>query len=396
MPTYEDIRGYFAESETLQNVARQAAEVPIVTGFTLDIHPLWTLLYDLEDGTLAPDFPIDLWIDRLFARWDLTGVWPHSGWSGPAFQGYRKRDLWQPLELWSKLPTWSGRKAKGGPVVLTLVHRPISTPLAGETNPSEGDEADRARLIAIANESEAFVLVEERPQARLAFAPGDAIRTSQGRSGTCGGTLIDSNGTPYGMSCAHVAETGDAITDHTGTHLGHCAHHTALVPLGANSVCDPVLLPAPNPSPGNGPQVNMLDLSLIDLAQTPTPTHTLGGVAASLTIGQDVVVDGARTFARCRLGSLALSYAFWKDGQTFCFRDSIELVPRPRFGLAGPLGTLFSPLPTQGDSGAWVLTEDTPPAWAGVLFGEDGQRGYCIRASWAHAWAENILGPLSV
>jgi hypothetical protein len=392
MPTYEDLRNYFDESDTLRAITRQAAEVPIVSGFTIDVHPLWTLLYDNEEGLFGPNFPIDAWAHSFLHRLPLS-MWPFTDWPAPIFQGYRRRDLGRKVGRWPDLLEWFGEKPARSPIVLTIVHRPIRTPVTDEPNE---DEANRARLIAIANESPALVKVEERPQASLAFAPGDSINTSQGRSGTYGGTLTSAHGDQYGMSCAHVAETGDTIIDNAGGRLGTCNHHTSLVALASSVVCDPVNLPMPVPSPGNGPSVNMLDLSLIDLTALPRSARTLSGVAASLTTGQDVVVEGSVTNAKCRLGSLAISYTFVKGGKSFCFRDSIELKARPRFGIGGALGTLFSSIPTRGDSGAWVLTQDTPPAWAGIFFAEDGQRGYSIRASWAHSWAENLLGTLSV
>ena len=40
MPTYDDLRAYFQESTPLQNIARTAAIVPIVRGFTLTVDPL--------------------------------------------------------------------------------------------------------------------------------------------------------------------------------------------------------------------------------------------------------------------------------------------------------------------------------------------------------------------
>ncbi len=393
MPTYEDLRAYFNESETLQNVVRQAADVQIVTGFTIDVHPLWIFLYDLEEGIFGKNFPAEAWVDRFIHFSSMLPLWPFPDWLAPAFQSYRRRDLKRQVALWSDHLRWVGKAGARSPIMLTVAHRPIRTPVSDEPN---NDEADRARLIEIANASPAFVQVEERRQATLAFAPGDSIKTSQGRSGTYGGTLTDQHGKKYGMSCAHVAETGDTITDNAGTHLGTCAHHTTLSALGDGTVCDPVSLPMPVPSPGNGTSVNMLDLSLIDLATVPASTRTLSGAAKSLTIGQDVEVDGAITKAKCRLGSLAISYAFTRGGKSYCFRDAIELKPRPRFGIGGAIGTLFSTLPTQGDSGAWVLTQESLPAWAGVFFAEDGQRGYCIRAKWAHDWAENLVGPLSV
>lgn len=395
MPTYEDLRAYYDASETFQGVTRQALEVPIVTGFTVSVDPIWAILYDAEEGVEGPEFRLGVWFDRLMrSSWDVQ--WQSVDWLLPGFQGYRRRDLRRNVRYWQDVNGYRGRGKDESPVILTIVHRPIRTPVKEGREGGEGDEADRLRLIEIANAARALVRVEERPEARLAFAPGDGIVTSQGRTGTYGGTLTARDGRQFAMSCAHVAETGDTIFDAAGFPLGACKHHTPLATLAPGVACDPANLAMPTPSPGNGPSVNMLDLSLTELAVAPSSARTLGGVASSLTIGQDVMVEGAISRIGCRLGSLAISYGFRRNGQSYCFRDSIELLRRPRFGLGGPLGTIFSQLPTQGDSGAWVLTEDTPPVWAGVFFGEDGRRGYCIRAAWAHAWAENLEGTLSV
>jgi hypothetical protein len=53
-----------------------------------------------------------------------------------------------------------------------------------------------------------------------------------------------------------------------------------------------------------------------------------------------------------------------------------------------------STVPTPGDSGAWVLTDDQPPEWAGVFFGEDGKRGFCLRARWVHEWAQKTTSAI--
>ena len=138
--------------------------------------------------------------------------------------------------------------------------------------------------------------------------------------------------------------------------------------------------------PGNGPDLNMLDCGLVRLSSTVVQGN-IAGVAQSLSTGQSVKLKGAVTgTTRHWLGSLCLSYGFTDGVQNFCFRDAIELVPQPS-GMFG--GTV---VPTQGDSGGWVLSDDNPADWVGVFFGEDGKRGFCIRANWVHEWAEKVTG----
>jgi hypothetical protein len=360
MASYEDLRKYFDESKLLQQAVRSAAEIPIVTGFTLDIDPWWSYSYDVEndlvDRTQTPPWRSD----PRFFRSDGE---PRNVLLPPD-RGYRRRDLHKPI------PGWEKRL----PIVLTVVHRPLRAS-------QEGDTGLLQQLVRAMREAGAAVRIEERPPARLALASGDQITVSPAASGTLGGVLKDQAGASYGITCAHVAQTNDDIYDAANNKIGVCTADTARVPLASHQVCDPVNLAAPSPSPGNGPDLNMLDCALMKLsAKVAHPS--IAGVAPALSPGQSVTVTGAVTgTTRHWLGSLCLSYGFASGGQTFCFRDSIELVPQP----SGVLGRTI--VPTQGDSGSWVLTDDQPPEWAGLFFGEDGKRGFAVRAKWVHDWA---------
>lgn len=392
MPTYEDLRAYFDASEAMTQLARGASEIPIVHGFTLDVDPVWMLLYDLEDDVVPESERY--WYEYLLTRRPL-----HDWLAGPStfpnwpiqlpYQGYRRRDLNRKVSLWNAIPG----PVRNGPVMMTIVYGPLRTPVKGTRAAEEGsgDIAALRQLTALVNRSPAAARIEERPRARLAFATGDEITTSAGETGTYGGTLTDQYNKKYGMTCAHVAKTGDDIFDVSGQRIGTARHHTKLHALPAQTVCDPVALPMPNPYPGNSGSVNMFDFSLIELTAAPAAS-SLGGVAASLTTGQNVTLRGKSGAYKCKLGSLAISYAFTDGSSTYCFRDQIELKPQPVIPIGGALGHLVTPMPTQGDSGGWVLTDDATPLWAGVFFGEDGSRGYCSRASWAHDWAENQVG----
>lgn len=392
MPTYEELRGYFDASEAMTQLARQASEIPIVHGFTLDVDPVWMLLYDLEDG-VVPDnerYFYDYLLDQspLHDRWGAPFSLPYWPLQLP-YQGYRRRDLTRKVSLWNAIP----HPEKSGPVMMTIVYGPLKTPVKTPTTAEEDDNLAALRnLTTLINQSPAYARIQERPRARLAFAAGDEITTNAGASGTYGGTLTDSlSNKKYGMTCAHVAQSGDDIFDASGSRIGTAKYHTKLHPLPARTVCDPVALPMPTPYPGNDPPVNMFDFSLIELSAAPA-SSSLGGVAASLTPGQNVTLRGKSGVYKCKLGSLAISYAFTDGTSTYCFRDQIELRPQPSLPIGGALGHLVTPVPTQGDSGGWVLTDDAIPLWAGVFFGEDGSRGYCSRASWAHDWAENEVG----
>ena len=383
MPTYEDLREYFEKSEALRAIVKETSDVRIVRGYTLDVDPFWSLAYDIEDGIADPSLAGLL---EWLATRDFPTLYEFAR-RAPSYQGYRRRDLYRSVPAWDRYN--KNAKQKRSPVVMTVVHRPLRAP-------TEKDDTDRdalRRLFSIAAKASVAIRIEERPPARLALAGGDKILTGGGKSGTLGGVLTDSHsGDLYGVTCAHVAQKHDKISDSAGTPLGTCTADTARTTLPSAKVCDPVNLAMPSPSPGNGPDVNMLDCALIKLT-TSTFHQPIGAVAPALTQGQDVVMHGAATGTTWhKLGSLCLSYQFTESGHDYCFRDAIELLPQPRGPLGGAIGSLFATVPTQGDSGGWILTDDTPADWAAVFFGEDGHRGFAIRASWVHNWAQQATG----
>jgi hypothetical protein len=403
MPTYEDLRTYFDQSEELQRAVRAVAEIQIVSGFVLDVDPLWSLLYDMENDLIDQQselrggpgdrhdlfeylrhFPSTVW------RFGLLEQFTQS--VNTRYQGYRRRNLNHTVKVWEELVIGMGLRRWSSPVNMTIVHRPVRAS-AEESITGTSDQEQLQALVRSIAGIRATVRVEERPTARFAFATGDEILAGLSSSGTLGGVLDDkANSKSYGVTCAHVAASGEMIKDAAGNVIGSCTADTTRVVLGAARVCDPVNLAVPNPSPGNGPDVNMLDCALIELT-SPVVRQQLGRIVPALTQGQNVTVHGAKTGkSHHKLGSLCLSYSFSQAGRDYCFRDVIELLPQPRGPFGGPLGQMTAKVPSQGDSGAWVITEDQPADWAGVFFAEDGQRGFAIRSSWAHKWAETAVG----
>lgn len=396
MPTYEDIRAYFDESNRFREFVSTAAANPIVTGFTLDVNPLWSFLYDLENG-LIDGRP---W--NWDAFWENAGRWRTGWWHaydfGPlvpfvrrrnvAFQGFRRRDLHAKVRAWDEALGRLGIPVLLSPLVLTVVHRPVRAP-EKEKSEAPDDQTQLQRLVGLLSQSAEAIRIEERPLARFAGATRIAGRGS--RTGTMGGILKDNSGHCFGITCDHVAGAGDVIKDPAGGQIGKCVGSTSRVLLTKPTACDPVNLRTPSPFPGNGPDVNVLDCSIVDLSKQVTAIHIAG--VATLSPGQDVVLDGASTNqTRHKLGSLCISYTFREGSSDFCFRDSIELLPQPWGPFGGPIGSLLATVPTQGDSGGWVLTNDQPTQWAGMFYGEDGSRGFVIRAKWVFDWAEKELG----
>jgi hypothetical protein len=396
MATYEDIRAYFEDSGRFKEVVSTAAANPIVTGFTLDVNPFWSFLYDLENGL------IDSQPWNWDAFWENVRLW-RSGWwrsvgSGPffpfpmsrnvGFQGFRRRNLSAKVAVWEEAMAGLGINGPISPLILTVVHRPLRSH-EGEKNDSPDDQTQLQTLIRGLNERGADIRFEERPVAR--FAGATAIAGKGNSTGTIGGILRDKSGNCYGITCDHVATKGDIVSDSAGTQIGKCIASTKRVLLTKPNACDPATLRVPQPFPSNGPDLNVLDCSIIALQKGSTASNIAG--LATLSSGQDVVLDGAKTNqTRHKLGSLAIGYTFRDGSSDFCFRDSIELLPQPRGPFGGTLGSWLTTMPTQGDSGGWVLTNDQPPRWAGMFYGEDGFRGFLIRAQWVFDWAENEVG----
>lgn len=404
MPTYDELRDYFERQEGLREVARSASSNGVVLGFTLNVDPVWALFHDVAAGLL--DRRVLRWIDYLGydeARHvdfgDPTNSLAKFWWSPVTFlQGYRRRDLkfedaeWRGFQDYCK--SRDGRERL--PVRLTVIHRGIPTPMVGDERSEARFESDELssiqKLIEVVSNSYVAVGIEERPEARFAFDAGDLLNASGGKSGVLGGVLTDAGaGRSYGVTCAHVVAKGERVSDRSNSDMGECVAHSTRVPLGHPQVCDPVTLQMPVPYPGNGPDLNALDCALVELKSAVT-MPSLAGIASALTPGQSVVMNARGKRMRFRLGSLALSYRFTDGSADYCFRDAIELLPQSRFGLGGALGALTAMMPTQGDSGSWVITDETRPVWAGMFFGEDGRRGFAIRASWIHTWSERVTG----
>jgi hypothetical protein len=398
VPTYEDLRAYFQESSVLQETVSGVSKIPIVSGFILDVNPLWSYLYDIENNlTLAPQghwFPywddFFRWLPRLGHLSFMDNLENLPGWRRTGFQGYRRRDLYSKVGLWEEAVTHLQPPRRVLPVTMTVVHRPIRAP-EKESKEGQDDQAQLIRLVGALNQAPVVVRLVERRPARLASAQG--ITSQSRKSGTLGGVLKDNaSGKSYGLTCDHVASSGQAVSDSGGSLIGKCSASTSRVLLRNATVCDPVNLVMPNPFPGNGPDLNTLDCSIVELS-SGVSCPPVAGVAKALCSGQDVVLYGASTQkTQHKLGSLCLSYTFKDGAKDYCFRDSIELLPQPWGPFGGTLGSMMTTVPTQGDSGGWVLTDDQPQEWAGMFFGEDGSRGFVIRASWVHDWAEKTVG----
>src|ERR1700733_6321597 len=159
MPTYDDLRNYFQESGDLQAIARSASTVPIVSGFALDVNPLWSLLYDIENNLIQPPpmyWPIsqaEFFLSFVNTSSSLSLSIPDSvfPWMRTRYQGFRRRNLYASVKGWNEILTHLRSDKRFLPVMMTTVHRPLRPP---EESPAEtDDQRELSRLIASLRES---------------------------------------------------------------------------------------------------------------------------------------------------------------------------------------------------------------------------------------------------
>ena len=399
MPTYDDLRSYFDESQQLQEIAKNASYIPIVGGFTLGVSPLWALAYDMEEGLssltrdgwhrLANYYEHGIHYDLNYGASDVDfEIWVAGG----LYLGFHRRDLNRKVKLWDGFRSELSSKSMSPlPVTLTIIHYPLRGPRVAADDSDVNATHLLQKLIDIVRDGRGAVRLDERSPARMVLQSGEKIFSDAGAMGTLGGVLMDvRNDVAYGVTCAHVARSGDLITDRKKNLIGRCVADTGAVILRKSLSCDPVGLRMPSPAPGNGPDLNMLDCALVKLERSsPVRQCAVWGISSQLTQGQGVELHGGSTGVTPHsLGSLCLSYQFSDGVGSYCFRDVIELRPRPRGPLGGPIARLMATVPRPGDSGGWVLTNSQSRDWAGMCFATDGTRGFAIRASWVHQWAE--------
>ena len=171
-------------------------------------------------------------------------------WIKTSYQGYRRSDLYKREPAWEKMASMFGALL---PVTLTIVHRPLRSPLKSRAEGRDEQEY-LARLVDIAGNFSPNIQVEERPAAQLALASGDNILAPN--SGTLGGIFDDPKGKSYGVTCAHVATCGHGplIVPASSSEPVSPKFH---VSLAGGTVCDPVILAMPKTYPGNGPDVTV-------------------------------------------------------------------------------------------------------------------------------------------
>lgn len=233
-----------------------------------------------------------------------------------------------------------------------------------------GPDKWRSMLFEAITDRTLLMRVEEAFPFELQGGPATKIRNG-GRNGTLGALALSASGANFAFTCAHVATDG-WVFDQFGARIGSVRFASSPVVMPPGSVCNP------DPLPGEiGAPLNQLDCALVELDYALP--HQGQSLATRVCQEDEVEVIGRHTWAKFKLGSLAVALCVKHNGEQCCFQTMIELFPLE--------GRLTKP----GDSGASVVLRGTGD-WAATLVGSDGVRSVAIDARRSHAWAKAQLG----
>lgn len=223
---------------------------------------------------------------------------------------------------------------------------------------------------------------------------GVSIGVNSTDAGTMGGIVTDHNGKYFGLTCAHVAQTGNSVdqparTDNAGSTVGAAVLHS---------------LPAPFPSHARKIEVDQrlysskVDAALVELssggASPKLEVFKMGKVTdliAIVDIEQDEELEltgRSSDWQKVRRSSVSPFYNVKNrsTGDEYCFEDAL-IIREPTGG----------PAVRPGDSGSWICKEvGTDYHLAAMVVGGDKQLGIAIASYQLKEWWEGAGFKLSV
>lgn len=266
------------------------------------------------------------------------------------------------------------------------------------------DSKVRQILQSALQNSPFFTAVEERPLPRLFGATtassasatklegGILILTSAGKQGTLGGFLEDaSTGRKLGLTCAHVASTGDTIamwddSSSTWIDIGSCIASTK---MKLHSACGARCYT-------NKSAIDV-DCALIELDNNFEGTPNVAGLGALTeiirpeNIPQDLYVSGGKSGV---VKVEATKFGIWNEiaisrTECQCFKDLFELGSPGGSYMPVKLSLLFSKSVQHKDSGSFVMADNAIGGYGlcGHVIGGDGIAGFATLASNMQSWA---------
>jgi hypothetical protein len=342
--------------EIIDNLNGRIVGNPFKQALILDLNPYWLVAIGLEKSGLADDY---LW--RVFSG--RFNHWEQAGWffrPGAAAWALRSSAIWAGIddadfarssdaahEITNRV---FGRPVKPSPFLLRIFAYPADdVPTRSPEAERSFDGGARNQLVEAARETPIPTIVETQPPARFVVGSGDRIFSSSGKYGTLGGFLKDGSAL-YGVTCGHViAQGGDART--TDGLLGRVKHAASPEPLQPGVVCD-----------RHCHGKTDLDVALIDL-ESSRAICAAASVVETISMGNLVEMNGAMSGRKLyEVGPIAVDIEI----KGTCW-DRLFLVHAPVSNsvLEPGVNALLTPMPAEGDSGAWLFRNGDQ--WAGMV-----------------------------
>ena len=230
---------------------------------------------------------------------------------------------------------------------------------------------------------------------------GSLIESDSGLEGTLGGFVKDaSTGDVFGVTCAHVAKSGDEVRVWNSSasafvRIGDCVDSSRFhshTNCGSNCFQDP--------------QAVDIDMALIEIDSNIFTSNNIVGLGAvseimkTSSIPKSVRVSGGKSGV---IRLIADNFGLWNElilpsGGCQCFSDLFELKPTISGPLASRLAAAFSPMVQNKDSGAWVLSDkaDGTHGFCGAVIGGNGLTGYATFADSHRSWTSTSGSPKRV
>ena len=312
-------------------------------GLILDLNPLWLLASRLHDAGLDTDF-----FHPEFRFWNmlpLSILGPDSGEKLP--QLTRKFDF---VEYMTSRLRRKSVSSGFQPFLLRIITRPYS------------DMDDSESLLNFARDTPILTVVETHGIPKLITGPGSRLISPSGLWGTLGGYLKDQNcGDVFAVTCGHVIT--ESARNKAGQQIGTVTYRADPVPLPSNTMCHS----------GCG-EITELDIALI---RTTTPTQNqVSNIAQVVGNGQIVEMKGAKSGLRTyEIGGAVVDYEIGGA----CWKNLIQLHARLSGILPASVQVALSNPPKRGDSGAWIIRNDSE--WTGMVVASNALFGFALSAS---------------
>lgn len=338
------------------NLSERISYNKVKIGIILDINPYWKAAYRVWEMGLEP------WRIRTGERdgYNLLDYIYNANPSGGLFDfGWRNEFV--------KHRTSSdfSHRYEGGkmgfpefpesfqPYMLRILAKPAFTP----------EEIEARRSLRDAAIQTAIPTIVQTEVPRLIAAPGDGI-SSGSSSGTLGGFLRDvSTKQTYAVTCGHVVSAGTVYCG--ASSVGTCR---------SSDIASPIPFPSGTYCTHGCTSMTHLDVAIIDVG-TASVSNTAATIANTITNGDLVEMHGATS------GKVDYEVGGWVVELNLagsCW-ERLFAIHVPTAGIA-PLSARFAlhPLPRPGDSGAWLLRNQTE--WAGMVVASGHMSGYALAA----------------